>query len=1231
MLIGNRYEVQEQIGAGGMGAVFRGVDTQTREVVAVKKLKADAVAADPGILQRFQREAEALRQLNHPNIVKVLATAEQRDGHFIVMEYMSGGSLKDNMDGALPIARVLTIALDLADALTRAHRLNIVHRDLKPANVLIADDGTPRLTDFGVARMGELERVTGTGTAVGTLDYLPPEAINGQEVDGRADIWAFGVMLYEMIAGRHPFEGENVGQILMGIITQPPPDLEALRPDVPVALVDLVYRMLEKDRDARISSVRLVGAELEAIIQGTSTGGLSSTARRQIVVPAHGTAFATPTPVISDKPRHNLPAQTTPFVGREAELTEIAKLLNDSARRLVTILAPGGMGKTRLGLEVGQHLLADSTGTRLLVSANLFPNGVYFVPLAPVSEVNNIVPAVAEAVGFEFYPGGEPKQQLLDYLREKRMLLIMDNFEHLMNGAGIAQDILQTAPGIKILATSRERLNLSGETIFNLGGMDFPDWETPADALEYSAVKLFMQGAERSQPGFELKAEDLPYVARICRMVQGMPLGILLAAGWVEMLPLSEISDEISKSFDFLESEMRDLPERHRSIRAVFEYSWNLLGDEERAIFTRLSVFRGGFTREAAQAIAGAGLRPLTALVNKSLLRRSPDSGRYEIHELLRQYAEARLVEDTTAQQAVRDQHVAFYSDFLAKQEDVLWSPHEKKALEVIEVEIENIRAGWNWAIDSGNLKPIEVSLDALELFYDFRSWAKEGLERFEHLAQVLEQRNTPQEYPLLWRVRARLGMLGIFVGDYDRSRQLAQDSLAFFRQQGMKAEWMHPLNTLNYVAMMQGQYADARQYAQEHAAIAAELNNPQQISKARASLGYTLFLEGKPEAAKQIYREVIAQYQADMPPYGKAVLLNNLGEILHAMREEEEAKQLFSRSLEIAREVGNRRNAAIALNNLGNVIHNLGQFQEAERTFNESLAIYRDIGDRRGQADALQRLGNAYFTLCRYPQAKQHLTESLTLYRQLGDLRGISGSLVLAGLVGEMMGDHEDSLPLHLEALALRQETGNAEAIADSYFHLALVSVGKQDYEQALAYRDKCQAAVTEAGLTNVPVVAYIIGISGIIAAEMGDFDTATTYLRQAVEIFDRLGDIWDGSSMRNAVGLIEIGRGDLKEARRFLWEGLRQAKNLGAIAWSLHAVGGCGHLIGLQGDPQRGVALLTLAHDHYAAWFLGKRHATRFLDYWKAQLPAETYASAAQRGAALDLDTVIAELLQE
>jgi DNA-binding NarL/FixJ family response regulator len=288
-IVAGRYQLGLRIGAGATGAVYLATDTQTGERVAVKVLRSDLAADMPELLERFQREGEALRKLNHPNIVKVLATVEEGDRHCIVMEYVGGGSLADllKQHAQLPLERVVGLALELSDALSRAHHLNIIHRDLKPANILLAEDGTPRLTDFGLARIGSYPTVTAAGAVLGTFQYLSPEACDYQPLDVRADIWSFGVVLYEMLTGQRPFEGDTPADIIWAIKNQPVPEVTWFRKDVPAPLADLVRRMLMKDRPARIDSVRLVGAELEAIQHGT-----------KLRLPAS----ATPDPVVTATP-----------------------------------------------------------------------------------------------------------------------------------------------------------------------------------------------------------------------------------------------------------------------------------------------------------------------------------------------------------------------------------------------------------------------------------------------------------------------------------------------------------------------------------------------------------------------------------------------------------------------------------------------------------------------------------------------------------------------------------------------------------------------------------------------------------------------------------------------------------------------------------------------------------------------------------------------------------------
>ncbi len=354
-------------------------------------------------------------------------------------------------------------------------------------------------------------------------------------------------------------------------------------------------------------------------------------------------------------PRNNLPSQMTPFVGRENELHDLVHLLHDQSTRLVTLLAPGGMGKTRLALAAAEKLLTA------------FPDGVTFVSLAPLVSSVDLVPTVASQAGYQFQRNNQtPAQQLLDFFGSKKALLILDNFEHLLDSSSFVVDLLQSAPELRVLVTSREKLSLSGETVYTLDGLDYPTI-LDEEILGYSAIQLFLQCAYRTRPDFKPDGKFADII-QICELVGGLPLAIELAAAWVEVLSPAEIAAEIAASLDFLSSSLRDLPERQRSVRAVFESTWKRLTEEERTAFMKLSVFRGGCTRRAAQSVAGVGLRTLTALADKALVSWSTDSERYSIHELLRQYA-ADALEQAGEAPAVRTAHSLYYGAAMAERE----------------------------------------------------------------------------------------------------------------------------------------------------------------------------------------------------------------------------------------------------------------------------------------------------------------------------------------------------------------------------------------------------------------------------------------------------------------------------------------------------------------------------------------------------------------------------------
>jgi predicted ATPase/class 3 adenylate cyclase len=420
---------------------------------------------------------------------------------------------------------------------------------------------------------------------------------------------------------------------------------------------------------------------------------------------------------------NNLPEQMTELIGRDAELADIKRLLGET--RLLTVLAPGGTGKTRLAIQAAADLAGD------------YPDGVFFIGLADLTTSADILQAVAEGVGVAYSSDEDPQTQLLEYLRPRHQLLVFDNFEHLSDGSQIVSEILRAAPLVKVIATSRAKLNLTGEAVMGLEGLG-TDWDTPEAALRTSGVRLFLDAAHRSNPGLTLETGDLEPLAEILRLTGGMPLGIVLAAAWSDVLSIADIAVEIARSLDFLETTLSDVPDRHRSIRAVFDYSWGLLNSAEKDVFVALSVFRGGFTREAAETVAGASLRDLANLSNKTLVVPSPSTGRYAIHELLRQYAESELNAFPARDRSIRDAHADYYSDLCEGAVGLFARGEQVRALTTIEQDLDNIRPAWRHQAATRNESGISKMVVGLWLIHESRGWYQPGLALFANALNAM-------------------------------------------------------------------------------------------------------------------------------------------------------------------------------------------------------------------------------------------------------------------------------------------------------------------------------------------------------------------------------------------------------------------------------------------------------------------------------------------------------------
>ena len=876
-----RYEISAELGQGGMGTVYQATDPAFQREVAVKILP-PRLLNDPGFRESFQREAQTIAALEHIAIVPVYDFGEEGGQPYLVMKLMAGGTLSAIVArrGPLPLDETEAIISRLAAGLDKAHQAGILHRDLKPDNILFDADGSPAIADFGLAKiLTDSARRNDNEDVVGTLAYMSPEQILGEgDFDGRADIYALGIILFEMLTGEHPFPVDNHLDYLQAHINEPVPSPLTINSELPAGLDAVVQRAMAKFREDRYSTAGELAADLRDAIGDRQADA-----------------------------RHNLPTPATPFIGRKAELAELEEMLADDGCKLITLLGSGGSGKTRLSLEVANQQLSNHA------------NGVYFVSLAPLEQAQHIVYAIADAVGFQFSGGRQPQQQLMDYFREKNLLLVMDNFEHVIDGARLVGELLEHAPGLRVIATSRQRLNLAAECVYDVRGM-----EAPADAdaqifENFEAVELFVSYAQRVQPDYVLYAAHRAAIADICTLVDGLPLGIELAAAWVRSLTPDSIAEELASDISLLETSRPDVPDRQRSMQAVFDYSWRLLSDDEQHALMRFSVFRGGATREAIRGVTGASLRTLTALVDQSLLRHDTAYGRYTIHELVRQMAAAQL-DDAGETTRVYDAHCDFYLRYVADCEAGLYVSEQRESREAIEREIDNVLAAWRWAVTHQHDAVLDAALDAMTLYYWQSGQTQEGQSLYRWTAEMLRERGGQTPTELLGRVILRQADLSRWVsGLRDELTTLLEESLTIAQQSGDRREEALAYLWLGYIQL------DVY-YAESRPELAREF-----LKKAE-----TIFeaLDDRWGIAHVIHTRGVAAY-------------TNLADLIVHSRE----------ALAIRQEIGDLYGASHSLNNLGLALAQSGQYAEGRAYLEQCLETLEALG--RGHDDMIRPLGN--------------------------------------------------------------------------------------------------------------------------------------------------------------------------------------------------------------------------------------------------------------------------------
>ncbi|MEJ2748699.1 MAG: tetratricopeptide repeat protein, partial [Anaerolineae bacterium] len=682
-----------------------------------------------------------------------------------------------------------------------------------------------------------------------------------------------------------------------------------------------------------------------------------------------------------------LPYYASPFVGRQAELEEIVALLHNPDCRLLTLSGLSGIGKTRLAVQVVKELLDTSS------AQSLFGDGVMFVPLAAINSADLLGAAIAEAITFTFYSDISPQVQLLNNLRGKRLLLVLDSFEHLLAGVDLIAAILRTAPTVKFLVTSTEALNLQEEWFFPLDGLSFPESEATAKiAIErYDAVHLFAQIGQRARVGFSL-AEEKSHVLRICRLLEGMPLGLELAAAWLRMLSCEQVAQEIEQGLDFLVTSAPDVPDRHRSIRVVFEQSWNQLSKAAREVLSQLSVFQGGFSREAAEQITGTSLFILSALVAKSLIYLDPN-GRYQIHALLKRFAAEKLQATPKMCALAEKRHQDYYLAFLEQREAGLRGKWQQSTLAEIGAEIENVRASWDKALMQPDIEAIDRIYRVLYHFYQIRSWFEEGASVFDRAAAHLQAiapdfQDKRQLNFVLAKILARQGAFHMYLGDYPVAEKVARQSLELARSLAAQREIAFSLYVLGYVAYWRGRIAEAKQLHRESLAISREMDDLPRVADALTGLGETS---------------------------------EHLGGYV-------EARQYFSESLSLNRDIGRQNMIAYALDKLGAISFYLGEYEESRRYYAESMALFEVIEDRMGMAMVLGGFGlNAWGQGgASLASAKQYLTESLNLCREIGHQLQTASRLAFLGRVANGLGEYDQAQRYCQEGLTIARQLGN-------------------------------------------------------------------------------------------------------------------------------------------------------------------------------------------------------------
>lgn len=667
-------------------------------------------------------------------------------------------------------------------------------------------------------------------------------------------------------------------------------------------------------------------------------------------------------------PRHShLPVSPTPLVGREHELDIIPKQLLEPACRMLTLTGPGGIGKTRLAIDVGRAL------------APHFGDGVHFISLVGVGSPESILPVLADLLGWSFSGPADPIVQLTSFLHDKKILLIFDNMEHLLEGRSLLGEILQGTHDVKIVVTSREQLHLQWEWLFEVQGLPVSD-ESTLEALEAnSAIQLFAQRARQASQSFSLEAEDRSSILQICRLVGGLPLAIELAASWARILSAREIRLELEKNLDFLETRKLDVPQRHRSIKTVFDHSWKLLSANERDLLMKLSIFQGGFTREAAIEVTDASLFLLSSLVDKSLLRHTKDPDRYDLHEVVRTYAFAQLQNHPAEEQETSRKYAVHYAEWIQSLEWEFKSPRQPQTSQLIRANTCHWHCAWHWAVDHQRLDLLRKMIPTLTWYFEVN-------------------------------------------GLYDEAISAVKTAVEHFRGQGAPVSLSTTEETSAYAALLdsfgwfefrKGKVAIAIPLLQESLDIACEHDDPEVMYYIYGNWGYLCLFTGQVEEARRLTAESL-RYGQMLTAWHQAIPISVLGIVAYQQGNFQEAYRQLSESLTLWRPVGDPRGLVFTMIYLGLTAIGLQDFGGAKSILTESTQIAEANRDRWAHASGLDLLGIASMSQGQNEEALDYFRKSATLYNEIGDQMNSAQTKIHLGQACAAMRSYEEAKQLY-------------------------------------------------------------------------------------------------------------------------------------------------------------------------------------------------------------------------